>query len=114
MDYLEIKQVLEKDLEQLLSNRSKAIEGGKEKYALELTRLIKDTISLINGLVEEENEEFDFKDYNKSVDLWLKENLDSHLNTHMFDDSIQRLAYKTGFENAFDLSKVILKSMSND
>lgn len=55
MNLLEARNVLENDLEVLLGKRTKTINGNLTG-ALEITRLIKDTIELLNKLPEQSEE----------------------------------------------------------
>lgn len=56
MNLLEVRKTLEEDLTSLMSKRSVAINNNHEKGAIEYTRLIKDTIDLLNKLPEQSEE----------------------------------------------------------
>jgi len=103
MDSSEVLDVLKQDIELLMSRRTKAIEEGDSRVSLETTRLIKDTLDLINRLPRDT-----WKDYEFSMNEYLRENFKQHLDSHKFEDYAQRQIYEIGFNNGIGLAEMII------
>ena len=113
MNAQSLRKVLDQDLELLVKKRAMLIEEGNEKSAIDITRLIKDTMGLFYN-IPKDAEEITSEDYNVAIDKWIKENMIEHLGQHNFDGVNPRLAYRTGFENALGLSKIIVEGMISE